>query len=151
MASAKPNAIALTGRNGLAVTAPKATAIAGISPKEAAAFTIQTTNRPQSTLRRQPPEVQKPLSLSTLQTAPDYSYNFVEFSPVSLQDNLRQTSLTSQSDHVQPLMGSTSAIDSVMQAWNSILFAAQHSERLPEDVTDSTVTKAAKAAILESL
>jgi len=69
VASSKPNAVALSGRNGLAVASPKATAIAGVSPEEAAAFSISLPTRNQLVI--------KSPNLASEKASEDYDYNDV--------------------------------------------------------------------------
>uniref|UniRef100_A0A1B0B976 DUF4774 domain-containing protein n=1 Tax=Glossina palpalis gambiensis TaxID=67801 RepID=A0A1B0B976_9MUSC len=75
VASAKPNAVALSGRNGLAVSAPKATAIAGVTPEEAAAFSVSVPSRNQILIKTSGPRF-PPLSPNF-----DY-YDYIESSPI---------------------------------------------------------------------
>lgn len=127
MASAKPSAIALTGKNGLAVTAPKATAIAGISPKEAAAFTIRFPNRNHLVIKQNRSLNPSQNSSRTIRPVNDYSYDFLKsLAPFGQQ---RDSSLNRKDNRVQPLIATASAMNAVMQVWKNILLATNGSKQ----------------------
>lgn len=113
--------MALSGRNGLAVSAPKATALAGVTPEEAAAFSISLPSRNQLVLK----------SGTTRSALDDYDYTD---SIAELPTNYRNipvlrsagpiTSSKRGHSHEQrikprPMMGTINAADAIVKMWRT--------------------------------
>lgn len=114
VASAKPNAVAFSGRNGLAVSAPKATAIAGVTAEEAAAFSLSLPSRHNLVIK-------KPSSRFSA-TSDDY-YDEIETSP--LQANPHNTALlrnaNSGKSKLKPMQATINAADAAVKMWRTAM------------------------------
>jgi len=120
VASSKPHAVALSGRNGLAVASPKATAIAGVSPEEAAAFSITLPSRNQLVIKT-------PNSAGERISSDDYDYNDVPLA-MSSYPHTRET----------PLRGG--AADSLVEKWRTAIAEEYAARSKPVQVRTPTKT-----------
>lgn len=126
--------MALSGRNGLAVASPKATAIAGVSPEEAAAFSITLPSRNQLVIKT-------PNSAVERLGNDDYDYNDL---PMAMANNFPHTRET-------PLRPSGAAVaaDAIVEKWRTAIaeeYAARSKSRQPQRATQMQSTPNIRAA-----
>lgn len=119
--------MALSGRNGLAVSAPKATAIAGVTPQEAAAFSISLPSRNQLVIKSASSRLAA-ASQSASISGPYYDdYDYMEASPVKANTRnipLLRSSGSVVSDtnrRVKPMQDTASAAESIVKLWRSAI------------------------------
>lgn len=130
--------MALSGRNGLAVASPKATAIAGVSPEEAAAFSITLPSRNQLVIKT-------PNSAVERLGNDDYDYNDL---PLAMTNNFPRTRET-------PLRPSGAAAaaavatDAIVEKWRTAIaeeYAARSKSRPQSQQTQTHATPNIRAA-----
>lgn len=110
--------MALSGRNGLAVASPKATAIAGVSPEEAAAFSITLPSRNQLVIKT-------PNSAVERLGNDDYDYNDL---PLAMANNFPHTRETP----LRPSGAAAVATDAIVEKWRTAIaeeYAARSKSR----------------------
>lgn len=110
--------MALSGRNGLAVSAPKATAIAGVTAEEAAAFSISLPSRHNLVIKSAP----------TRFSSPSYDdYYDLDSSPLQANTHnipiLRSagTEKTRNQSKIKPMQATASAADAIVKMWRTAI------------------------------
>lgn len=115
--------MALSGRNGLAVSAPKATAIAGVTAEEAAAFSVALPTRNNLIIKSYSSSASRP-SLSSF----DDEYDELESSPLHANTRdipLWRSSGTMKSKEtgkpIKPMWATVSAADAIVKMWRTAI------------------------------
>lgn len=127
--------MALSGRNGLAVASPKATAIAGVSPEEAAAFSITLPSRNQLVIKT-------PNSAVERLGNDDYDYNDL---PLAMANNFPRTRETPlRPSGAAAAAAAAVATDAIVEKWRTAIaeeYAARSKSR-PQSQSQQTQTHA---------